>query len=212
MSDRWYQERRKDSYFRKAKVQGYRARSAYKLKQMQERWRFLKNGQAVADLGCAPGGWSQVLVELVGREGLVLGVDLQKTRPVEGATFLQGDFTHKETQDRLVALLEKSGHDGFDCVVSDMAPDMSGQYDLDQARSVHLCELALAFAEQHLRPGGSMLCKVFEGADFQAFREEVRQRFRKVYQFAPPASRKQSSEVYLFARGLIPTPQDDAEE
>ena len=204
---RWYQDRRRDGFYKAAKKEGYRARSAYKLKQMQDKFRFLKPGHAVADLGCAPGGWSQVLVEIVGDEGVVVGVDLQKTRPVEGATFLQGDFTHESTHQRLVELLATKGRDAFDAVVSDMAPDMSGNYDLDQLRSVHLCTMALEFADRHLKPGGSFLCKVFEGADFQDFREEVRARYKRVFQSHPEASRKQSSEVYLYARGFKGSPE-----
>ena len=212
MADRWYQERRRDPFFRKAKQAGYRSRSAYKLQQMQERFRLVRPGDAVADLGCAPGGWSQVLVEMVGPTGIVLGVDLQKTRPVEGATFVQGDFTRPDTVARLEELLQQTGRAAFDVVVSDMAPDMSGNYGLDQARSVHLCRLALQFAASHLRDGGQFLCKVFEGADFMEFRDEVRAGYRKVFQFNPPASRKQSSEVYLIARDRLAPGQENAED
>lgn len=201
MGSRWHQERRRDPYFRDAKKRGYRARSAFKLQQINNRHHLVRPGDAVVDLGCAPGGWSQVLVELVGPKGLVVGVDLQRTRPVEGAQFIQGDFTLPETRRRLEELLEASGRLQLDAVMSDMAPDMSGNYGLDQARSVYLCSLALDFAEAHLRPGGSFLCKVFEGADFHEFREDVRQRFRSIATSHPPASRKSSSEVYLLGRG-----------
>lgn len=194
---RWYRERRADPYFRKAKKDGYRSRSAFKLKQINNKWRVVRPGDAVADLGCAPGGWSQVLVEMVGPEGLVVGVDLQRTRPIDGARLLQGDFTQAETRDRVSAVLAEAGRSELDAVVSDMAPDMSGNYDLDQVRSVHLATLALEFADKHLRQGGFLVCKVFEGADFQDFREEVRKRFRAVHSVHPPASRKQSSEVFV---------------
>ncbi len=207
---RWYQDRRRDSYYKQAKKQGYRARSAFKLKQMQDKFRLLRPGHAVADLGCAPGGWSQVLVELVAPDGIVVGVDLQKTRPVEGAQFIQGDFTQTDTRRRLAELLAATGRTHLDAVVSDMAPDMSGTYDLDQARSVHLSTLALEFADAHLIAGGTFLCKVFEGADFQEFREAVRARYKRVQQFHPPASRKQSSEVYLVATGFL-APGSDAD-
>lgn len=206
---RWYQERRRDGYYKQAKKEGYRARSAYKLKQMQERFHLLKPGQAVADLGCAPGGWSQVLVELVAPDGVVIGVDLQKTRPIEGATFLQGDFTKEPTHEALSQMLAAAGRTEVDAVVSDMAPDMSGNYGIDQVRSVHLCTMALHFADRHLKDGGVFLCKVFEGADFQDFRDEVRKRYKRVQQFHPPASRKQSSEVYLYAYGFKGAPEDD---
>lgn len=212
MGSRWHQERRRDPYHRDAKRQGYRARSAYKLKQMMRKHRVVRPGDAVVDLGCAPGGWSQVLVEQVGPEGVVVGVDLQRIRPLEGARFIRGDFTARETHERLARVLEEAGRSEVDAVVSDMAPDMTGNYGIDQARSVHLCQMALRFADAHLRSGGGFVCKVFEGEDFVDFREEVRSRFRKVFQVHPPASRKQSSEVYLVAQGYRGAPADDGSE
>ncbi len=211
MATRWYQERRREGYYKQAKREGYRARSAYKLKQIQQRFGFPKAGDAVADLGCAPGGWAQVLVELVGPKGIVIGVDLQRVAPIEGARMIQGDFTKPETHQRLAAELDAAGREQLDAVVSDMAPDMSGNYNVDQVRSVHLCEMALRFAHRHLKPGGAFVCKVFEGADFQDFRETVRSSFRYVRQYHPPASRKTSSEVYLVAKGYRPV-SDDSEE
>ncbi|HEX2066094.1 MAG TPA: RlmE family RNA methyltransferase [Candidatus Thermoplasmatota archaeon] len=199
---RWFQERQKEGYYRLAKKEGYRARSAYKLMQINEKYAILRPGAAVADLGCAPGGWSQVLVEQVGAGGIVVGVDLQRVKPIPGARFIHGDFMRRETHDRLAALLEEAGRKQLDCVVSDMAPDMSGNYELDQVRSVQLGEMALDFATRHLREGGHFACKVFEGADFQAFRDLVRRHFRSVYQYHPAASRRSSSEVYLVAKGL----------
>ncbi|MFO1533424.1 MAG: RlmE family RNA methyltransferase, partial [Thermoplasmatota archaeon] len=177
-STRWYKERRKEGYYKQAKKEGYRARSAYKLQQIDGKYRILRKGAAVADLGCAPGGWSQVLIEIVGAEGLVVGVDIQRTKPIPGAHFIQGDFMKRDTHERLSALLGTKGRKDLDTVVSDMAPDMSGNYELDQVRSVQLAEMALDFATKHLREGGHFACKVFEGADFQQFRNEVRSRFR----------------------------------
>lgn len=207
---RWYNERLRDHYFKEAKKDGYRARSAYKLKQLNQKFRLVRKGSAVVDLGSAPGGWSQVLVELVGEDGLVVGVDLRRVVPIAGSIQLQGDFTRRDTHDRLHETLAEHGKTKLDSVVSDMAPDMSGNYDLDQTRSVHLCGMALRFALTHLRPGGHFCCKIFEGADFQEFREELRMHFSKVMQFHPPASRKASSEVYLVARGFKP-PFDEEE-
>ena len=199
---RWYQERKREAFHRQAKKEGYRARSAYKLKQINERFKILRKGMAVADLGCAPGGWSQVLVELVGPEGFVVGVDLRRTRPIEGAKLLKGDFTKAETHEALAAALREADREALDAVVSDMAPDMSGNYQVDQARSVHLSQMALDAALRHLRPGGAFVCKVFEGVDFTEFRDRVKDRFHVVKTFHPPASRKQSSEVYLIALNL----------
>ncbi|MEK6986053.1 MAG: RlmE family RNA methyltransferase [Candidatus Thermoplasmatota archaeon] len=201
---RWYQERSKEGYYRRAKKEGYRARSAYKLQQVNEKYKVLQSGDAVADLGCAPGGWLQVLVEAVGSDGLVIGVDLQRVKPVPGAKAIQGDFTKRDTHAKLAGLLSDAGRKELDTVVSDMAPDMSGNYDVDQFRSVHLSEMALDFATAHLKPGGHFVCKVFEGADFLQFRNDVKARFKSFYQFHPPASRKQSSEIYLVAKGFKP--------
>lgn len=202
MPSRWEQERRRDPYVKEARKHGYRARSAYKLKQVQKRFRILRPGDAVADLGAAPGGWSQVLVEEVGPDGVVAGVDLRRIVPIPGARLIQGDFTRRETHERLARELALAGREQLDAVVSDMAPDMSGAYETDQARSVHLCEMALRFARAHLREGGNFCCKVFEGSDFQEFRETVRAEFSKVVQYHPPASRKSSSEVYLVGLGF----------
>lgn len=214
---RWYQERTREGYYRQAKREGYRARSAYKIQQVNEKYNVVRASQAVADLGCAPGGWSQVLVELVGNNGVVVGVDLQRLKPIPGARFIQGDFTKRETHARLLALLSESGRTKLDAVVSDMAPDMSGNYELDQVRSIQLGEMALDFACQNLKSGGSFVCKVFEGADFQQFRNEVRGRFRQVYQFHPPASRSSSSEIYVIGKGFkgaatTPAPAEDEGE
>ncbi len=199
---RWFQDRQKEGYYRMAKKEGYRARSAYKIQQVQEKFPIIRKGDAVADLGCAPGGWSQVLVELVGSDGIVVGVDLQRIKPIPGARFVQGDFMKRETHQRLSQLLADAKRSALDTVVSDMAPDMSGNYEIDQVRSVQLAEMALDFAQKHLKVGGNFLCKVFEGADFQGYRTEVRKHFRRVYQFHPPASRPSSSEIYLVAKGF----------
>lgn len=200
---RWYQERQKESYYQRAKKEGYRARSAYKIQQIHERFTVVRKGEAVADLGAAPGGWSQVLVELVGPEGLVVGVDLQRIKPIQGATFMQGDFTQRATHDKLSQILAEKGRSALDAVVSDMAPDMSGNYETDQFRSIHLAEMALDFADKHLRQGGAFVCKVFEGADFPEFRAEVKRRFKRMHQYHPAASRKSSSEVYLIGKHYL---------
>ena len=214
---RWYQERQKESYYQRAKKEGYRARSAYKIQQIHERFTVVRKGEAVADLGAAPGGWSQVLVELVGPEGLVVGVDLQRIKPIQGATFMQGDFTQRATHDKLSKILAEKGRSALDAVVSDMAPDMSGNYETDQFRSIHLAEMALDFADKHLRPGGAFVCKVFEGADFPEFRAEVKRRFKRMHQYHPAASRKSSSEVYLVGKHYVgakgaPAGKDDDDD
>jgi 23S rRNA (uridine2552-2'-O)-methyltransferase len=209
---RWYNERLNDFYFKEAKKEGYRARSAYKLKQLDKKYNIIRKGSSVVDLGSAPGGWSQVLVELIGEDGLVVGVDLRRVVPIHGSIQIQGDFTRRDTHDRLHETLKENGKETIDCIISDMAPDMSGNYDLDQTRSVHLAGMALRFAVGHLRPGGHFCCKVFEGADFHEFREELRTHFSRVFQFHPEASRKASSEIYLVGRGFKPAYVADEEE
>lgn len=209
---RWYQERQGETYYRRAKQEGYRARSAYKMQQIHERFTVVRKGEAVADLGAAPGGWSQVLVELVGQDGFVVGVDLQRIKPIPGATFLVGDFTLRATHDKLSAILMEKGRSALDAVVSDMAPDMSGNYELDQVRSIQLAEMALDFADHHLRPGGAFVCKVFEGADFPEFRKQVKARFKRLHQYHPAASRKSSSEIYLVGKHYIGVPKGDDED
>lgn len=208
---RWFQERQREPYYRKAKKEGYRARSAYKLQQIDERFTVARKGEAVADLGAAPGGWSQVLIEMVGPEGFVVGVDLQRIRPMPGAKFLQGDFLRPETRERLAALLAEAGRKHVDAVTSDMAPEMSGNYELDQLRSVQLAEMALAFCDLHLRKGGAFVCKVFEGADFPPFRDEMKKRFKRMHQFHPPASRKSSSEIYMIGKHFLGVPGPGAQ-
>jgi 23S rRNA (uridine2552-2'-O)-methyltransferase len=200
---RWQQDRARDPYIRQARSQGYRARSAFKLKQLQNRFHIVRKGDVAVDLGAAPGGWTQVLVELVGDGGTVIGVDIRRIAAIPGARLLKGDLTHRETHERLAEELRAAGRDHVDVVLSDMSPDIGGSYVTDQARSVHLCRMALRFAVAHLRTGGHFCCKVFEGEDFAEFRDEVRARFARVMQFHPPASRKQSSEVYLVATSFL---------
>ena len=184
---------RSDAFQRKARREGYRARSTYKLKDIQKRSKIFKTGDKVLDLGAAPGGWSQVALELIGEEGKLVGVDLQHILPLKGALFLQGDLREKEIRDKLHELMPKA-----DVVISDMSPNLSGNYSVDQARSVELSSLALEIAAE--RMASAFVVKVFEGADFQEYRKAVIDEFGSVRTLSPEASRKQSSEVYLIAK------------
>ena len=184
---------RSDAFQRKARREGYRARSTYKLKDIQKRSKIFKNGDNVLDLGAAPGGWSQVALEFIGEEGKLVGVDLQHILPLAGAIFIQGDLREQETREQLQELMPKA-----DVVISDMSPNLSGNYSVDQARSVELSSLALEIASE--RKASAFVVKVFEGADFQEYRKAVIDEFGSVRTLSPEASRKQSSEVYLIAK------------
>ncbi len=198
MSRKWLRERSKDAWYKLAKREGWRSRASYKLIQIQEKVPVIREGDRVVDLGAAPGGWSQVAVELAGPSGVVVGVDLDSIERLDGATFLRGDMTRPET---VAAVLEAIGGSA-DVVISDMSPNISGAYSTDQARSVWLCENALAFAEKSLARGGTFVAKVFEGDLFPAFLRKVEDRFRDLRVVNPRASRKASSEVYVVALGF----------
>ena len=184
---------RSDAFQRKARREGYRARSAYKLMDIQKKSNIFKEGSTVLDLGAAPGGWSQVALEFIGEEGKLVGVDLQHILPLKGAQFIQGDLREAEIRRQLEEFAPKA-----DTVISDMSPNLSGNYSVDQACSVELSSLALEIAAE--RKAKFFVCKVFEGSDFQEFRKEVIDEFGSVRTLSPEASRKQSSEVYLIAK------------
>ena len=184
---------RSDAFQRKARREGYRARSAYKLMDIQKKSNIFKEGSTVLDLGAAPGGWSQVALEFIGEEGKLVGVDLQHILPLKGAQFIQGDLREAEIRRQLEEFAPKA-----DAVISDMSPNLSGNYSVDQARSVELSSLALEIAAE--RKAKFFVCRVFEGSDFQEFRKEVIDEFGSVRTLSPEASRKQSSEVYLIAK------------
>jgi len=185
--------RGRDGFQRRARREGYRARSAYKLQEIQRRSKLFRKGDTVLDLGAAPGGWSQVVLEMVNPGGRVIGVDLVHIAPLEGVEFLQGDLRDPELQQRLAELAPRAA-----VVISDMSPDLSGNYSVDQARSIELAELALAIASEH--HARSFAVKVFEGEDFQQYRAAVQAEFGSVRTLSPEASRKASSEVYLIGK------------
>ena len=195
-SHRWMQRHLNDEYVKRSRKEGYRSRAAYKLLELQEKDRFLKPGQVVVDLGAAPGGWLQVAREVVGGRGRVIGLDLLEIDPLPGVELIQGDFLEESTLARLQQTLDDRP---VDLVLSDMAPNISGIAAVDQPRAMYLCELALDFCRQALRPGGGFVCKVFQGEGFDAFYREVKSSFRRVVTRKPKASRPKSREVYLVA-------------
>ena len=184
---------RTDAFQKRARREGYRSRSVYKLMDIQKRSNIFRKDDTVLDLGAAPGGWSQIALEYIGEDGKLVGMDLQHILPLKGAQFLQGDIREPETRKELEKLVPKA-----DVVLSDMSPNLSGNYSVDQARSVELSSLALELASE--RKAHSFVVKVFEGSDFQDFRKAVIDEFGSVRTLSPEASRKQSSEVYLIAK------------
>ncbi|HEY4698293.1 MAG TPA: 23S rRNA (uridine(2552)-2'-O)-methyltransferase RlmE [Gallionella sp.] len=197
-SKQWMNEHVNDPFVQLAKKEGYRSRAAYKLLEIDAKDRLLKPGMVVVDLGATPGGWSQVAAAKVGRGGKVIALDLLPLDPLAGVDFIQGDFGDAEVLRRLEYLLQGKP---AGLVMSDMAPNISGVVSADQARAMHLAELAMEFALEHLRPEGSFLVKVFQGAGFEDFLKLMRSRFVKVTSRKPKASRDRSSEVYLLGSG-----------
>jgi 23S rRNA (uridine2552-2'-O)-methyltransferase len=198
-SSAWLKRHVNDPYVHRAKAHGYRSRAAYKLIEIADRDGLARRGDAVVDLGAAPGGWSQALVERIGRSGRVIAVDLLEIAPIPGVTIVRGDFREEAVLERLEDAL---GGEKLDLVVSDMAPNLSGVRATDQARSIHLCELALEFARLHLKPNGAFLVKAFQGAGYPEFLGAMRGVFIDVSSRKPGASRGGSSEMYLLGKGL----------
>lgn len=193
----WVHDHLNDPYVQRAQQDGYRARAAYKLIEVDERDRLLKSGAVVVDLGSTPGSWCQVAVKRCGAKGKVFALDILPMEPVAGVDFLHGDFTEDAVLEDLESRLDGAK---VDVVLSDMAPNLSGVTSVDQARSIHLCELALDFAVRHLKPGGQFLVKVFQGEGFMEYRKQMEAAFASVQVRKPKASRDRSAEVYLLGK------------
>ena len=191
-----------DRFFKKAKQDGYRSRAAYKLVELQQRFHLMKAGDKVVDLGAAPGGWLQVAASLVGPTGIVVGVDLQPIQRLQerNIALLQGDVLTGETRSKIKELLGGMAQ----CVLSDMAPKLSGIRDADMARCQELNRLALHVAKELLRPGGILLVKSFTSEDLQTYSAELKNHFSTVQRTKPEASRQGSSEFYFYASGFRP--------
>ena len=187
-----------DEYVQRARRDGYRSRASYKLLELQEKDKILKPGQVVVDLGAAPGGWSQVAAGIVGDHGRVLAMDILEMDAIHGVDFLQGDFREQAVLEALVGLLE--GRE-VDVVLSDIAPNTSGVRAVDQPRSMYLCELALDFARNTLKPGGCFVTKIFQGEGFDDYIRDARSSFTRVLTRKPKSSRPKSREVYVVATG-----------
>lgn len=197
-SSRWLQEHFSDKYVQQAKKKGFRSRAWFKLEEIQQSDNIFKPGMTVVDLGAAPGGWSQYVVQQLGNKGRIIACDLLPMDPIVGVDFLQGDF-----RDELVlkALLDRVGNNKVQVVMSDMAPNMSGTPAVDIPRSMYLVELALDMCRDVLAPGGSFIVKVFQGEGFDEYLGQIRSLFTKVKVRKPDASRSRSREVYIVATG-----------
>lgn len=200
MSKQWQIAHKHDGYYKRAKAEGYRSRAAFKLKQINNKFKIFRPGDIVLDLGAAPGGWSQAALEMVGTSGLVIGIDLEHINPLENAIFLEGDITDNGVVD---LINEHTKGSEIQVVISDAAPNISGNYGLDQARSVYLAETALDLAKKVLKPNGNFVVKVFEGVDFKEFLDHVKISFKTYKRFSPQASRTRSSEIYVIGLGFI---------
>ena len=198
-SSDWLQEHFKDQYVLKSQQDGYRSRAAYKLLQIQEKDKIIKQGMNVVDLGAAPGGWSQVVRQFVGGKGKVIALDILPMDQLAGVDFVLGDFQEDSVLDELLSVVN---NEPIDLVISDMAPNITGVKAVDQPRSIYLLELAMDLASQVLKPGGTLLMKVFQGEGFQPLLAELRKNYQKVITRKPDASRSRSSEVYLLAKGF----------
>ncbi|WP_026958547.1 23S rRNA (uridine(2552)-2'-O)-methyltransferase RlmE [Aliagarivorans taiwanensis] len=198
-SKRWLNEHFDDHYVQQAQKQGLRSRAVFKIEEIQQKDKLLKSGMTVVDLGAAPGGWSQYAVEQVGMDGHVIACDILQMDPIAGVDFLCGDFREEAV---LNALLERIGDNKVDVVMSDMAPNMSGNKAVDQSGAMYLVELALDMCREVLAPKGSFVVKVFQGEGFDQYLQEVRSMFSSVKTRKPDSSRARSREVYLVASGF----------
>jgi 23S rRNA (uridine2552-2'-O)-methyltransferase len=198
-SSEWLRRHVNDPYVKQAQLDGYRSRSAYKLIELNEKDRLIKPGMRILDLGSAPGGWSQVAGKLIGKKGRVLATDILPMDPIVNVDFIQGDFN----DDAVVAqLLEWLGEGKFDLIISDIAPNLSGIDSADQAGSMYFLELALDTVRKTLKPGANFVAKMFQGSGSDEYVKELRKSFDKVLIRKPAASRAQSREVYIVAKGF----------
>jgi len=198
VTKQWRAERSRDRYYRQAKRENYRSRAVYKLKQIDHRFDLIHPGDVIVDLGAAPGGWSQVAAELGGSSSKIFAVDIDRMAPIPGVTFIRGDIRNEQVIKKLLDGVPG----GVDVVISDMSPDISGNYPYDHARSVELCEHALAFAMKVLKPGGNFVVKMFFGDMSRGFVRNVEDRFEEAHVHHPGASRPTSTEVYVVGLGF----------
>jgi 23S rRNA (uridine2552-2'-O)-methyltransferase len=194
----WLKRHVNDPYVKQAQKDGYRSRASYKLLEVQEKYKLIRPGMSVVDLGAAPGGWSQVTSRLIGGQGRLIASDILEMDSIPDVTFIQGDFTEDAV---LAQILEAVGNSQVDLVISDMAPNMSGTPEVDMPKAMFLCELALDLAERILKPGGNFVIKIFQGEGFDVYLKDARKKFDKIQMIKPDSSRGSSREQYMLAWG-----------
>lgn len=199
-SSRWLERQSKDIFVKRSKQDTYRSRSAYKLKELNSKYRLIRRGNKVIELGAAPGGWSQVAAESIGREGGLIAVDLLEFEPLAEVDFIKGDCNSALVKEQLVRILGKSR---VDVVLSDMSPNISGIALKDEAESIMLGEIALDFSSDYLKKGGVLIVKLFEYPDTVALVKKIKTMFSQVIRAKPAASRSESREFYVVARGFV---------
>ena len=200
ISKNWINKQKRDIYVRQSKVDGYRSRAVYKLIEINQKFKILKNGISLIDLGSAPGSWSQYLSGIINSSGRIVAIDILPMNPIEQVLFISGDFTDEIIQKQC---LKEVGEYGADLVISDMAPNLTGIRVTDQSRNMAIAELVYDFSTQILKPGGDLLVKLFEGDGTYEYRQLLKEKFAKVLVRKPKASRDQSREFYVLARSYV---------
>lgn len=199
-SGRWLDRQAKDVFVRRSRQDSYRARSAYKLKDLNAKYKMIRRGSKVIELGAAPGGWSQVVLEVIGAQGRLIALDLLQCKPLDAMEFIRGDCNSQAVKEKL---FEKIGRGKVDVVLSDMAPNISGIALKDEAASIRLAETAIVFSRNYLKKGGTLVLKLFEYPDTIEFIKTVKTMFSEVIRTKPAASRAESREFYVVARGFV---------
>lgn len=205
MGSKWQVEKKKDPYYKRAKSEEYRSRASFKLKQLNKKYKIIKEANTVVDLGAAPGGWSQVALERVGEEGIVIGVDLNRIKPFPEENFygIRGDFTKEIVQDKIMELANGKA----DVLISDASPSLTGIKNLDHLRSIDLAETVLEIADNILATEGNLVIKVFQGEEYKNLLDKIKKDFRKVKSTKPPSSRHKSKEMYIVGLGYRKGPK-----
>ena len=202
MGSKWQMEKHNDHYYKRAKQEDYRSRASYKLKQLDKKFKIIKEGNTVVDLGAAPGGWSQVALEKVGEEGMVVGVDLNRFKKFHEENYygMRGDFTTPEVQEKIMKIIGGKAK----VVMSDASPSLSGIKNIDQLRSIDLTNAVIGIADNILEEKGNLVMKVFQGPEYKQMLDSLKGKYRQVKTTKPPSSRKKSSEMYVVGLGFRP--------